>query len=92
MQLLVRLYSYTCSDAAIGMAPVSASPFFDRAPLVVALIPQAYLFFHVPEDTPLAEGGCMFDTPCMLSWLSWLGVRPFVEAYHQKCPLDEASL
>ncbi|CAE7176804.1 Hykk [Symbiodinium microadriaticum] len=47
------LYSYTCSDAAIGMA---------------------YLFFHVPEDTPLAEG-----------------VRPFVEAYHQKCPLEEAE-
>ncbi|CAE7650875.1 Hykk [Symbiodinium sp. CCMP2456] len=47
------LYSYTCSDAAIGMA---------------------YLFFHVPEHTPLAEG-----------------VRPFVEAYHQKCPLEEAE-
>ena len=57
------------------MAPVSASPFFDRAPLVVALILQAYLFFHVPEDTPLAEGGCMFDKPCMPSWLSWLTSR-----------------
>jgi len=47
------LFSYTCSDAAIGMA---------------------YLFFHVPEHTPLAEG-----------------VRPFVEAFHQKCPLEEAE-
>ena len=38
------------------MAAVSASPLFDGALFVVTLMLQAYLFFHVPEHTPLAEG------------------------------------